>query len=136
MWHLSRLTLISPALSQPPRPSSTDVTKGRPVLTPEAVQQDVWQQTAEMRNFVRFFASIAAIMFCGSVTAATAVPHPVRSLELLRMRDDGPAFPSQPPSCPICAQNYGNIDSCAQAAPVLANVSMVWEYVRFDLEFG
>ncbi|KIP03022.1 hypothetical protein PHLGIDRAFT_111344 [Phlebiopsis gigantea 11061_1 CR5-6] len=36
-----------------------------------------------------------------------------------------PTFPDQPASCPICAQNYAGIDSCAQAAPMLANVSMV-----------
>ncbi|EJD05006.1 uncharacterized protein FOMMEDRAFT_53440, partial [Fomitiporia mediterranea MF3/22] len=36
-----------------------------------------------------------------------------------------PSFPSDPPSCPICAQSYPSINSCAQAAPVLANVSMV-----------
>ncbi|KAF8346518.1 hypothetical protein F5887DRAFT_824110, partial [Amanita rubescens] len=36
-----------------------------------------------------------------------------------------PQFPDSPPSCPICAQNYGSISSCAQAAPVLANISMV-----------
>ncbi|KAF8628586.1 hypothetical protein AX17_005982 [Amanita inopinata Kibby_2008] len=36
-----------------------------------------------------------------------------------------PQFPDTPPSCPICAQNYDKISSCAQAAPVLANISMV-----------
>ncbi|TCD67734.1 hypothetical protein EIP91_011976 [Steccherinum ochraceum] len=36
-----------------------------------------------------------------------------------------PVFPDQPTSCPICAQNYPNINSCAQAAPVLANVSEI-----------
>ncbi|KAL4244378.1 hypothetical protein ABKN59_010534 [Abortiporus biennis] len=36
-----------------------------------------------------------------------------------------PTFPDQPPSCPICAQNYDNINSCAEAAPVLANFSMI-----------
>jgi hypothetical protein len=38
---------------------------------------------------------------------------------------DSPQFPDQPPSCPVCAQGYGTISSCAQAAPVLANFSMV-----------
>ncbi|KAI0673132.1 WD40 repeat-like protein [Trametes maxima] len=43
-----------------------------------------------------------------------------------RRQDDAqPVFPEQPPSCPICAQNFGSIDSCAQAAPVLANFSMI-----------
>ncbi|TFK71202.1 hypothetical protein BDN72DRAFT_749567, partial [Pluteus cervinus] len=36
-----------------------------------------------------------------------------------------PNFPDSPPSCPICAQNYADIDGCAQACPVLANFSMV-----------
>lgn len=49
-------------------------------------------------------------------------PSPVALVE----RDDsGPQFPDQPPSCPICEQNYGNIDNCAEAAPVLQNFSMV-----------
>ncbi|OSD00035.1 WD40 repeat-like protein [Trametes coccinea BRFM310] len=39
--------------------------------------------------------------------------------------DGQPVFPDQPPSCPICEKDYGSIDSCAQAAPVLANFSMV-----------
>ncbi|KAI0742912.1 hypothetical protein C8Q80DRAFT_1356470 [Daedaleopsis nitida] len=39
--------------------------------------------------------------------------------------DDEPQFPDEPPSCPICAENYGNIDSCAQAAPVLQNFTMI-----------
>jgi hypothetical protein len=38
---------------------------------------------------------------------------------------DGPVFPNDPPSCPICAGGYSNISSCAQAAPVLANFTMV-----------
>lgn len=36
-----------------------------------------------------------------------------------------PYFPPEPPSCPICEANYGNIQNCAEAAPVLANFSMV-----------
>jgi len=36
-----------------------------------------------------------------------------------------PYFPSDPPSCPICEKDYWNINSCAQASPVLANFSMV-----------
>ncbi|KAI0072305.1 hypothetical protein K474DRAFT_1605370 [Panus rudis PR-1116 ss-1] len=39
--------------------------------------------------------------------------------QILKRTD--PFFPDQPPSCPICAQSY----PCAQAAPVLANFSMV-----------
>ena len=55
-----------------------------------------------------------------------AVASPVTPINLARRQDDNqPTFPDQPPSCPICAQNFGSIDSCAQAAPVLANFSMV-----------
>jgi len=36
-----------------------------------------------------------------------------------------PYFPSDPPSCPICEKDYGTINSCAQACPVLANLSMI-----------
>jgi len=36
-----------------------------------------------------------------------------------------PYFPPDPPSCPICEKDYWNINSCAQASPVLANFSMV-----------
>ncbi|KAI0772437.1 hypothetical protein BD413DRAFT_436962, partial [Trametes elegans] len=46
-------------------------------------------------------------------------------VDLARRQDAQPDFPEQPPSCPICEQNFGSIDSCAQAAPVLANFSMV-----------
>ncbi|KAM6493106.1 hypothetical protein JOM56_011240 [Amanita muscaria] len=40
------------------------------------------------------------------------------------MRRVDPQFPDTPPSCPICAQNYGSINSCAQASTVLANFTM------------
>jgi len=36
-----------------------------------------------------------------------------------------PYFPDTPPSCPICEKDYPNINSCAQACPVLANFSMI-----------
>lgn len=36
-----------------------------------------------------------------------------------------PYFPADPPSCPICEADYWNINSCAQACPVLANLTMV-----------
>jgi len=36
-----------------------------------------------------------------------------------------PYFPDTPASCPICAQGYPRINSCAAAAPVLANFSLV-----------
>ncbi|KAF8521086.1 hypothetical protein BU17DRAFT_75502 [Hysterangium stoloniferum] len=36
-----------------------------------------------------------------------------------------PTFPASPPSCPICAQSYPSISSCAAASPVLANFSQI-----------
>ncbi|RDB17753.1 hypothetical protein Hypma_001079 [Hypsizygus marmoreus] len=36
-----------------------------------------------------------------------------------------PFFPETPASCPICAQNYGSINSCAAAAPVLSNFTNI-----------
>jgi len=36
-----------------------------------------------------------------------------------------PYFPDTPASCPICAKGYSGINSCAQAAPVLANLTTV-----------
>ena len=41
-----------------------------------------------------------------------------------------PYFPADPPSCPICESDYANINSCAQACPVLANLTTVCEYPR------
>ena len=41
-----------------------------------------------------------------------------------------PYFPADPPSCPICENNYWSINSCAQACPVLANLTMVCENRR------
>ncbi|KAF8181080.1 hypothetical protein BJ912DRAFT_854950, partial [Pholiota molesta] len=47
----------------------------------------------------------------------------ISSIDLERRTD--PVFPPSPASCGICEQNYSNISSCAQAAPVLANISMI-----------
>ena len=69
-------------------------------------------------TYRHIYALVSAILlivsFCTGVTHATPALLP---------RD--PYFPNDPPSCPICAQNYDGISSCAQAAPVLANASMV-----------
>ncbi|CAL1698260.1 unnamed protein product [Somion occarium] len=51
--------------------------------------------------------------------------HPSGALSNILTKRTDPFFPDQPPSCPICAQNYPSINSCAQAAPVLANFSMI-----------
>ncbi|KLO06616.1 hypothetical protein SCHPADRAFT_837841 [Schizopora paradoxa] len=73
---------------------------------------------------------LSFVSFVCSVWLALLVPSvPVHSLSLSltprQIRDDGPVFPDQPPSCPICEQNYGNINSCAAACPVFANFSMI-----------
>jgi len=50
----------------------------------------------------------------------------IRSFSDLGARCCGtPVFPPSPPSCPICAQNFSSINSCALAAPVLANYSEI-----------
>jgi len=62
-------------------------------------------------------------VFFVAAVAQHAFASPVGVSSLAKRTD--PYFPDQPPSCLICAQNYGNINSCAQAAPVLANFSMI-----------
>lgn len=61
-------------------------------------------------------------LFCLSVSAYPSIPVPPKFT--LEKRTD-PFFPDEPASCPICAQSYPSINSCAQAAPVLSNFSMV-----------
>ena len=51
--------------------------------------------------------------------------RPVSQAGLVKRTDDEPVFPEEPPSCPKCAENYWNINSCAAAAPVLQNFTMV-----------
>jgi len=61
-------------------------------------------------------------------TFSHAIPYPVSSESHqsdLHSRTANPYFPDQPPSCPICEQNYYNINSCAQSCVVLQNVSMI-----------
>ncbi len=64
-----------------------------------------------------------------SALASPFLPVPTQLSQLTRVarrQDDAqPTFPDEPPSCPICEQNFASIDSCAQVAPVLANFSMV-----------
>ena len=91
---------------------------GRNTIRGNAPRHDT-TRTRMQPGFATFFALIAAIVLCSAVSSS-ALPSPQPPV-----RRDYPVFPAQPPSCPLCAQNYANIDSCAQAAPVLANVSMV-----------
>lgn len=86
------------------------------------------------------FAFFVLSLWSSTILSALASPYlpvpridqiPPRPLGLApdlgaQKRQDGqPQFPAQPPSCPICEQNFANIDSCAQAAPVLQNFTMV-----------
>jgi cell division cycle protein 20 (cofactor of APC complex) len=71
----------------------------------------------------------------------TPTTRPAMVLQPVKRQAAQPYFPSTPASCPICRafiffryftitehrteQNYGSINSCAQACPILANVSEV-----------
>ncbi|GJE88965.1 hypothetical protein PsYK624_050530 [Phanerochaete sordida] len=67
--------------------------------------------------------TLLLVLFATSM--ASAFPRP--GVPAVRARQDGaqPDFPADPPSCPLCAQGFPGIDSCAQAAPVFANLSMI-----------
>lgn len=71
---------------------------------------------------------LLSISLLGTIgtTLASPYPHalPYALPPSLERRTD-PYFPDQPPSCPICAQDYPNINTCAQACPVLANFTEV-----------
>ncbi|CAA7262028.1 unnamed protein product [Cyclocybe aegerita] len=71
-----------------------------------------------MFRFLTIFALFAFLSL--QISASPALP-PLGSLQ----RRTDPYFPDTPASCPICAQDYPSINSCAQAAPVLANFSMI-----------
>ncbi|KAI0369305.1 hypothetical protein BV20DRAFT_373956 [Pilatotrama ljubarskyi] len=73
-----------------------------------------------------FVLSALASPFLPLPTQFSQLKHaPLAPVDLARRQDEQPVFPDQPPSCPICEQNFGSIDSCAQAAPVFANFSMI-----------
>ncbi|KDR78271.1 hypothetical protein GALMADRAFT_245362 [Galerina marginata CBS 339.88] len=69
------------------------------------------------------FLTIIAIFAFLSLQITASPSRLAQSLALQRRTD--PTFPPSPPSCPICEQGYPNIQGCAQAAPVLANFSMI-----------
>jgi len=74
---------------------------------------------------ITMFAYVISICFAAIVAA---LPGPTRTrsnLATIQRRTTPPVFPDYPPSCPKCAEHYPDIDSCAQAAPVLANFTMV-----------
>jgi len=86
------------------------------------------------RTFAMIVAVIAAFGLCAmpttlAVTIQRRTPLVDRALgSTLHARQATsatPDFPSDIPSCVQCEANYSNIDSCAEAAPVLANFSMI-----------
>ena len=52
-------------------------------------------------------------------------PPSSRPLWVVSRQTQQPYFPDTPASCPICAQGYPSISSCAQASTVLANFTSV-----------
>jgi len=57
-------------------------------------------------------------------TSASPIAELGSTLNSLQRRTE-PFFPSEPDSCPICAKDYDSIRSCAEAAPVFENFTMV-----------
>jgi hypothetical protein len=75
--------------------------------------------------FLHIWLIIFSLLASVSPVLSLSLPYSDGSPTLQRRTT--PYFPPDPPSCPICEQNYWNINSCAQACPVLANFSMVSE---------
>ena len=61
------------------------------------------------------------------------LPITLPQVQELSVRQDGstPVFPQDVASCPICEQSYSSINSCADAATVFANFSMVGPYTYY-----
>lgn len=87
-----------------------------------------------------FLYALSTLVFTDVFMRAGASPAPLtpsktsvnRRIDELGFANDAnlvrrtdPTFPPDPPSCPICQQNYDKISNCAQAAPVLANFSSI-----------
>ncbi|KAF8970680.1 hypothetical protein BDZ97DRAFT_1790486 [Flammula alnicola] len=73
---------------------------------------------------LQYLTIFTLFVFLSLQISASPAPVPIGNSLALERRTD-PVFPDSPPSCPICQQNYPSINSCAQAAPVLANFSMI-----------
>jgi hypothetical protein len=71
---------------------------------------------------------LTVLSLCATITGVLALPNepprPYSPAPTLVRRTD-PTFPTDVPSCVQCEPNYPNINSCAQAAPVFENASMV-----------
>ncbi|PPQ80340.1 hypothetical protein CVT25_003623 [Psilocybe cyanescens] len=68
---------------------------------------------------------VALSAFLSFQTFASPALLPIGDSPSIQQRATDPTFPDSPPSCPICAKGYSSIQGCAQAAPVLANFSMI-----------
>ncbi|KAF8064302.1 hypothetical protein FPV67DRAFT_1504355 [Lyophyllum atratum] len=77
-----------------------------------------------MTMFRIWTASLLVVMF-GLFAGASPTVHSSDDLLALQRRTNPPFFPETPASCPICAQNYDGINSCAAAAPVLTNFTNI-----------
>ncbi|KAF4611730.1 hypothetical protein D9613_003908 [Agrocybe pediades] len=78
----------------------------------------------KLLRMLQCFALFTLLSLLGRI-AASPTSFPVEETGALQRRATDPVFPDSPPSCPICQQGYPNIQGCAQAAPVLANFSMI-----------
>ncbi|KAK7447061.1 hypothetical protein VKT23_014272 [Stygiomarasmius scandens] len=96
-----------------------------------------------MHSSTLFASIVYALLACFFTIQASATPTPTTpsrvvdfdfgsDVDLERrvgtptvVKRTDPMFPPDPPSCPICQQNYDRINNCAEAAPVLANFSTI-----------
>jgi len=75
---------------------------------------------------LRFMTTLFVLFSLLQIAVASLLPSQIfRSFLEPHRRTVPPFFPDTPSSCPKCAQDYGNINSCAEAAPVLTNFSMI-----------
>jgi len=73
-----------------------------------------------------FFITTHLCLFLITLSATSSIARPLSSESVSRQTTTvQPYFPDTPPSCPICAKGYPSINSCAQAAPALANLTSV-----------
>ena len=70
-------------------------------------------------------ACAAFLILLLNIPLVLASPVQPSSSEGVLAKRTTPNFPSDIPSCGICAGNYSSISSCAAAVPVLQNFTMV-----------
>ncbi|KAI0289788.1 hypothetical protein B0F90DRAFT_699330 [Multifurca ochricompacta] len=74
---------------------------------------------------ISFFPAAPSVSAYPSLYSSSSSSSTSRRLTLVSRQSVEPYFPDTPVSCPICARDYPSINSCAQAAPVLANFTSV-----------